>query len=1775
MSNKSVPRIVLSSLLGIASVGTISVAAVMAESQNELLIGISYDGTVSFDDDPLDNDEYPAPHTPGLDARGDNGVVRSFDSFGVRVDFNINEDAATNAIVTATLPENVNWVPAPQTNPPHPSVPAGCLSEADGVPAGQGSYISDDGRTLVCNTGDHAEGANVSLYFDAFVGALLDGTQLTVDATLTTDDDADGVADQTDPALEVSARPSGDWVKQNPETFAATRNGVEGTVYLYPLSFSWEMGGRGSEPINTNSALTLYDHAWDLPASAVLAEPALLGGRTPCGQYDGDDATYQITNGAWTCSDVTGTAPYNIIEMAVDAGYSAGNAGEIVLAGQVAFWISDADLDARWDLSEPENTIYNSISGSADDRISIDKNASPSEDPADDITPIGVPGSNSIEPEATSNNTAIVLQNGPFEPIDGGTDGTVERRMVQHSVDIIAGSYQQLVFTGVGDEPVTYTTFDGRRSFVGGLWQPGFLPQARDTERTVPPISRGEHFVIHGMWSSEMTTGGSIDTPFHGCLALDTRHYELIPFGEIVEYTVDPEDHTHPNFANDPSSSSKVVSPSDGSYVHVVTGSDSVATGTHRDILWTYSGAVGGDPLPYRVEFGIGTPLIDGTPGFTVGEDEVRCNDSDATEWIEASAATDAQVAEANRVRIIRTSSKSWDGDVKNPDDVSQASRHYDPGPGMSVYLQARVKADLEVQVDGEELLVFAGRAIGAWDDAAGAPERVGFRNSPSQPEVEAPASSCVIREEYGTAQSWTDDDNTFDTITSWCNEPYVDFLGPDNFPDTAIGQHGLYNRSAELHADKRYIATARPVVAKQPWDVASDSALLTDFADNGDTAYFRLAPSVVGATTEAVSNVRFVDDLTATNYQFIRYVQLPDSTNGYSCNSEADAIATNIVSCQYSEPTSDDTGPLAPGLPGGWDDPDADVIIEVELGGAVANTPPTFNSNSVVITSDAVGKWSDGAFADPPTDLEQSHTATAGTYMPNPWSGSAIIKAVPTQEGPCELHPTEDVVPETWGDRCQMIDFNGNMTFTLSIENLGNTELSNLRFVDVFPHLGDGESEANSNTTNQGVDEATDGDARTPASDIAADATLGYLDLADADGTQTVWVTKADPQTVSRDPDAALADITWCDGVAGDYAAGPDGDCPLTAEEVTATYSTWAGPLRPGDTYEQTLLLDSEGVECDDNWTNTFGARADELLLPIRSNDVTIMVNCEFDLALRKTVDPEWTADEAWVTPGTSTVDFLIEVFNQGDPVEDFDVTEYFDTDIFTFDVANNTATETTDAGVVLPFTWDVTNPDQPVALVDGPLATGESVVIPVTMTVSETYAGGALINEAEISRFDFDGDPETGDSNPDNPNNPSGQPLVDVDSIPDDVNNEGADGKQDDDVIDNSGGDEDDQDLAELEAPTYSLGNQVWTDDDNDGVLDEDETPIAGVIVDLFTDADGDGKPDDLNGDGIIDGNDAVATTTTDDDGGYLFTDLAWGDYIVGISPDNFDPGGALESTISSTPTTEDPNDGVDDDDNGIHDYESGYVLSGPVNLGAVSPTNEPGLANDPDTLDSHSDLTIDFGFWVPVFDVALRKTIDSPKATYAVGDIVTYNIEVFNQGNLTVADIDVLDTPPAGLVIVDSAWTVNNDGSATRTIPGPIEPGDSTVVTVKAQIVSSGNGSLVNVAEITEAKPVDPDGTEIVDAEGNPLDDVDSVADDEFNNDTLVDDVIDNNNGDEDDHDIAAVTVASPLTVPTTGTIPATGSSITIWLGLGAILMLGGWALCLAARRRPVVV
>jgi hypothetical protein len=75
-------------------------------------------------------------------------------------------------------------------------------------------------------------------------------------------------------------------------------------------------------------------------------------------------------------------------------------------------------------------------------------------------------------------------------------------------------------------------------------------------------------------------------------------------------------------------------------------------------------------------------------------------------------------------------------------------------------------------------------------------------------------------------------------------------------------------------------------------------------------------------------------------------------------------------------------------------------------------------------------------------------------------------------------------------------------------------------------------------------------------------------------------------------------------------------------------------------------------------------------------------------------------------------------------------------------------------------------------------------------------------------------------------------------------------------------------------------AIGDYVWLDADRDGIQDAGEEGIANVTVSLYTDPNGDGDFSD----GTL-----VATTTTDSNGRYLFSQLGSGNYVVDVTDDN----------------------------------------------------------------------------------------------------------------------------------------------------------------------------------------------------------------------------------------------------------------------------------------------
>lgn len=171
---------------------------------------------------------------------------------------------------------------------------------------------------------------------------------------------------------------------------------------------------------------------------------------------------------------------------------------------------------------------------------------------------------------------------------------------------------------------------------------------------------------------------------------------------------------------------------------------------------------------------------------------------------------------------------------------------------------------------------------------------------------------------------------------------------------------------------------------------------------------------------------------------------------------------------------------------------------------------------------------------------------------------------------------------------------------------------------------------------------------------------------------------------------------------------------------------------------------------------------------------------------------------------------------------------------------------------------------------------------------------------------------------------------------------------------------------------ASTYSIGNRVWFDTDNDGILDAAEVGISNVSVSLFADANTDGQPDTPAV--------PIGTLTTDASGYYRFDALAAGSYVVRINPANFGTGGALRgyaNTSGNNTADADSRGAVSNAENGINPatpnaVQTGGILSNTITLsGTAEPTAEPdiavsGIFAGQGALDNRADVTVDFGFY-----------------------------------------------------------------------------------------------------------------------------------------------------------------------------------------------------------------
>jgi len=217
------------------------------------------------------------------------------------------------------------------------------------------------------------------------------------------------------------------------------------------------------------------------------------------------------------------------------------------------------------------------------------------------------------------------------------------------------------------------------------------------------------------------------------------------------------------------------------------------------------------------------------------------------------------------------------------------------------------------------------------------------------------------------------------------------------------------------------------------------------------------------------------------------------------------------------------------------------------------------------------------------------------------------------------------------------------------------------------------------------------------------------------------------------------------------------------------------------------------------------------------------------------------------------------------------------------------------------------------------------------------------------------------------------------------------------------------------------------------------------------------------------------------------------------------------------------------------------------------------------------------------VPIrYDLALIKRLP-PGQRMRLGDTITFEILVKNQGNVPSGPFSVQDVLPGGLSLVAASdGGAAGPGSATWNDLVSLSPGQSRVLTLSTRLDDASLDTYVNRAEITV------DSADSYSTATESVRDIDSVPDTDLDNDGMrdTDDVDAELSGDEDDHDVAALDLAqvrgdnvthsaTPAEAGPSSSKPAsslafTGSNVALPVRVGLAAMALGVGLLVWVRR-----
>lgn len=226
---------------------------------------------------------------------------------------------------------------------------------------------------------------------------------------------------------------------------------------------------------------------------------------------------------------------------------------------------------------------------------------------------------------------------------------------------------------------------------------------------------------------------------------------------------------------------------------------------------------------------------------------------------------------------------------------------------------------------------------------------------------------------------------------------------------------------------------------------------------------------------------------------------------------------------------------------------------------------------------------------------------------------------------------------------------------------------------------------------------------------------------------------------------------------------------------------------------------------------------------------------------------------------------------------------------------------------------------------------------------------------------------------------------------------------------------------------AATFSLGNYVWIDSNNDALVSPGEPPVPnGVVVELLNSV---GAP--------------TGQVTVTVNGFYLFAGLPAGSYQVRLAASNFQPGGLLATYTSSTGAAQEanPDSNGDQNDNGLDggNPATDGITSGILTLFGDEPILEtPTATGTPGddgrgTPDTNSNLTVDFGVVPPAVErvaignVVFRDPNNNGRFEPSAGDVGMNGVHIalFPAGAdpLTATPVATTTTAGGGFYLFDN--------------------------------------------------------------------------------------------------------------------------------------------------------